>query len=255
MKRLNAVLLALVLPAVARAQISDDPSIVASGRTLIEVDQTFTHDRASGVRSDTFNAGSVLITRGLSPRADVGIGFDGYYRDSTRAGGVTTTTHDWGDLTLRAKYSLWGHDHAEARAGNTALALLPYVKLPLKLGDSGSDLCEGGLIVPFSVELPADCLLVVMTELDFVADAADIHRKPQWIESVVLSRPLGERFSGFVEFYSVLPHADVHPWTAQLNLGLYYCFSTDFSVDAGCAFGLNRDAPDYQPFVGLSYLY
>lgn len=258
MKRLLPLLpLAPVVFACAdlSAQISDDPSIVEAGRTLFEFDHTFTHDRYAGGRTDWVNIGSLLITRGINSRTDVGVGFDGYYRDRTRLGGATTTTHDWGDLTLRAKYSLRGHDREETRPGDTALAVLPYVKLPLKLGDAGSDLCEGGLIVPFSVALSGDWLLGVMTEFDFVADAADRHRRPQWIESVVLSRNFGERTSGYVEFYSVLPHRDVYDWTAQLNVGFYCAFGADLWLDAGCNFGLNNAAPDLQPFVGLSYLY
>lgn len=250
-----ALALSLLLASVARAQLSDDPFIVANGRTQIEIDFTHTHDSDSGVRTASFNAAALLLTHGLNHRTDIGLGFDGYYRDRIRTGGTTTTAHDWGDLTLRAKYSLWGHDNSSPSPGDTAFALLPYVTLPLKTGDYGSELVLGGLILPLAITLPADWSLVLMTEFDAVADTTDRHHKFQWVESVVLSRPFTDKTSAYIEFYSILPAERGLDWQAQANLGFYYAFTDDLCLDLGCNFGLTRAAPDLQTFVGLTYLY
>lgn len=239
--------LALFFTSFARAQLSDDPSIIPTGRTQIEIDFTRTHDRDAGVRTDSFNAAALLLTHGLNARTDFGLGYGGY----THTGNAS---HTWGDLTLRAKYSLRGHDNPEPAPGDTAFALLPYVTLPLKSG-GGSDLVLGGLILPLALTLPADWSLVLMTEFDVVADTADRHRKLQWIESVVLARPFSEKTSGYVEFYSILPFERGTDWQAQANLGFYYAFTDDLCLDLGCNFGLTRAAPDLQTFVGLTYLY
>lgn len=237
------------------AQITDYPVTVPAGRTQFEIDFLHTRDNAAGTRTDSFNASSILITHGLTSRADIGIGFDGYYHDRYKTAGVTTTAHDWGDLTLRAKYSLWGHDKIEHAPGDTAFALLPYVTLPLKAGDYGSDLVLGGLILPLAITLPRDWFLIIMTEFDAIPDTTDRHRKFQWIESFVLERPLSEKTSGYIEFYSILPAERGLDWQAQINLGLYYSFTTDFCLDLGCNFGVTRAAPDAQPFAGLTYVY
>lgn len=246
MNRLALTLFFLFVTA-AHAQISDDPSIIPTGRTQFEVDFTHTHDREAGVRTDSFNAAALLLTHGLNARTDLGLGYGGYTH-------TNNSSHTWGDLTLRAKYSLWGHENPAPAPGDTAFALLPYVTLPLKSG-GGSDLVLGGLILPLALTLPADWSLVVMTEFDAVADATDRHRKLQWIESVVLSRPFTEKTSGYVEFYSVLPFERGTEWQAQANLGFYYAFTDDLCLDLGCNFGLTRAAPDLQTFVGLTYLY
>jgi Putative MetA-pathway of phenol degradation len=242
-----ALTLSLLFATVAHAQISDDPSIVPTGRTQFEIDFTHTHDRDAGVRTDSFNAAALLLTHGLNARTDLGLGYGGYSH-------THNTSHTWGDLTLRAKYSLWGHDNSEPAPGDTAFALLPYVTLPLKSG-GGSDLVLGGLILPLTVTLPADWSLVLMTEFDAVADTTDRHRKLQWIESVVLSRPFTDKTSGYVELYSVLPFERGTDWQAQANLGLNHAFTADLCLDLGCNFGLTRAAPDLQTFVGLTYLY
>jgi hypothetical protein len=236
---------ALFSATVARAQISDDPFIVPDGRTQFEIDFTHTHDR-DGVRTDSFNA-ALLVTHGLNARTDLGLGYGGYTH-------TNHTSHSWGDLTLRAKYSLWGHDNPSPSAGDTAFALLPYVTLPFKSG-GGSDLVLGGLILPLAFTLPADWSLVLMTEFDAVADATDRHRKLQWIESVVFSRPFTDKTGAYLEFYSVLPFERGTDWQAQANLGFYYAFTDALCLDLGCNFGLTRAAPDLQTFVGLTYLY
>ncbi|MBC8041255.1 MAG: transporter [Opitutaceae bacterium] len=239
----------------ANAQISDYPGTVPTGRTQFEIDFAHTRDDNAGTRTDSFNASSILITHGLTARADIGLGFDGYYHDRYKTAGVTTTAHDWGDLTLRAKYSLWGHDNAEPAPGDTAFALLPYVTFPLKAGDYGSDLVLGGLILPLAITLPHDWTLVIMTEFDAIPDTTDRHREFQWIESVVLDRPLSDKTSGYIEFYSLLPAERGLDWQAQVNLGFYYSFTTALCIDVGANFGVTRSAPDLQTFAGLTYLY
>lgn len=251
-------LLIFALCALSRGwgQLSEYPATVPVGRTLLEVDVYHSLYRDAGVRTDYLNAAPVLITHGFNERSDFGLGFDGYYQDRTKTAGTTTTTHDWGDLTLRFKYSLWDRQQTESPPpGATAFTLLPYLKLPLKAGDAGSDLVEGGLILPFSVVLPQAFSLVIMTELDAVADTTDSGHKFQWIESVVLSRTLTEKTSAYLELYSVMPSEAALDWSLQFNIGFYYSFTDDFYLDCGCNFGVTRAAPDLEPFIGLSYLY
>ncbi len=56
-----------------------------------------------------------------------------------------------GDLTARLKINLWGDD-----GGTTAFGLLPYLKFPTSTDSLGNNAVEGGLILPFAVNLPYD---------------------------------------------------------------------------------------------------
>src|SRR5437867_7579307 len=71
----------------------------------------------------------------------------------------------YGDTTARLKYNLWGNDN-----GRSALAVIPYLKLPTSEENIGNHSIEGGLIVPLDVELPADIDLGLTTSFDALRD-------------------------------------------------------------------------------------
>ena len=76
---------------------------------------------------------------------------DSYVRERTRVSpGPATTTDGFGDITTRLKVNLWGND-----GGRTALAIMPFLKVPTASDGLGNDVVEGGIIVPFAFELPA----------------------------------------------------------------------------------------------------
>jgi hypothetical protein len=61
--------------------------------------------------------------------------------------------------SLTTKWNIWGSD-----GGATALALMPFVKLPTNQDDLGNNSVEGGLIVPLRRNC-ADLNVGLMTEL------------------------------------------------------------------------------------------
>ncbi|MFA6285944.1 MAG: transporter [Opitutaceae bacterium] len=231
-----------------RPDQTESPYTVDAGHWQIELDfATYTLDRDAGVRTETWNVAPVNVKLGLTNTTDLQVMFDSYSRESVRTGGATTTTKDWGDLTLRLKHNLWGND-----GGDTALALMPFVKIPLDTGDTGNDLLEGGLIVPLSVSLPAGWGMGLMTELDAVTDAAGNDLHAEWVNTVTFSHDLTSRLGGYVEFVSVHSAESGADWVAQFDAGLTYAVSDDIQLDGGCNFGLTRSAPDVQPFLGVS---
>lgn len=234
-----------------RPDQTESPYTVDAGHWQVELDFfNTTLDRAAGTRTTAFNVAPINLKVGLTNRADLQFIFDSYSRERVRAAGLTTTTRDWGDLTLRLKINLWGND-----GGDTAFALMPFVKLPLRLGDTGNDLVEGGLIVPLTFSLPGGCGLGLMTELDWFADDTGRRRRAAWINTVTLSRDLTKKLGGYAEFFSSVTNERGAPWVGQFDLGLTYAVTPDVQLDAGCNFGLTRSAPDLQPFVGLSVRY
>ena len=76
-----------------------------------------------------------------------------------------TAAKDSATCEIRLKHNLWGNDD-----GSTALAVMPFIKLPTANGDLGNGEFEGGLIVPFGFEGPAGWACAVMAELDLEAD-------------------------------------------------------------------------------------
>ena len=234
-----------------RPDQTESPYTVDAGHWQVELDFfNYTRDREDGVRTETFNIAPVNVKLGLTNDTDIQFVFDSYSRERVRTGGVTTTTRDWGDLTIRVKHNFWGND-----GGDTVFATMPFVKIPLKIGDAGNDLVEGGLILPLAVALPGGWGLGLMTEFDILADADGRGRHFEWVNSITFSRDLTSRLGGYVEFFSVHSYEDGTEWMAQADVGLTYALTDDVQLDAGCNFGVTRNAPDVQPFLGLTVRY
>jgi len=234
-----------------RPDQTESPYSVDAGHWQIEFDfANYTHDDEGGVRTDTLNVSPVNVKLGLTNSTDIQFVFDSYSRERVRAAGTTTTTRDWGDLTIRVKHNIWGND-----GGDTAFAAMPFVKVPLQIGDAGNDLVEGGLILPLAVSLPRGWGMGLMTEFDLLADQTGNDRHLEWINTITFSHDITSQLGGYVEFVSVHSYENGNDWIAQADLGLTYAINADTQLDAGCNFGVTREAPDVQPFLGLTLRY
>jgi hypothetical protein len=234
-----------------RPDQTESPYTVDAGHWQIEFDfANYTYDHDAGVRTNTLNIAPVNIKLGLTHDTDIQFIFDSYTRERVRTAGVTTTTRDWGDLTVRLKYNIWGNDR-----GDTAFAVMPFVKVPLKLGDAGNDLVEAGLILPLAIALPDGWGLGLMTEFDLIADSSGNERHLEWVNSITFSHDITSRLGGYVEFFSSHSYESGTEWMAQADLGLTYAINADTQLDCGCNFGVTRNAPDVQPFIGLTLRY
>jgi hypothetical protein len=234
-----------------RPDQTESPYSVDAGHWQIEFDfANYTYDHEAGVRTDTLNVSPVNVKLGLTNATDIQFVFDSYSRERVRTGGTTTTTRDWGDLTIRVKHNIWGND-----GGDTAFAAMPFVKVPLQIGDAGNDLVEGGLILPLAVSLPRGWGMGLMTEFDLLADQTGNDRHLEWINTITFSHDITSQLGGYVEFVSAHSYENGNDWIAQVDLGLTYAINADTQLDAGCNFGATREAPDVQPFLGLTLRY
>ena len=42
-------------------------------------------------------------------------------------------------------------------------------------------------------------------------------------------------------------------WQGQFDVGFTYAVNDNTQLDIGCNFGVTRSAPDFNPFIGLSF--
>lgn len=199
---------------------------------------------ADGTRGDAFGFGETNVRIGLTRRLEADIVIEPYGtaregRGEPRRGGV-------GALTLRAKLNFFGND-----GGATALALLPFVVIPLdRSGPIGPADTEYGVLLPFAIEIDERFSLGLNAGLNL--------RRPEpgrsYRASVPLTASLGVAASATVGAYYELAAelADGAGDTLSLNTGLTWRVRDNLQLDTGIGFGLTGASDRVAPFLGAS---
>ena len=244
-----AVFPALLLAAASPAAVSlrelstDRPDTTESARSVdaghfqfeLEI-AAWEHD--GGTR--TLNLGELNLKAGLDDSTDLQLVLPRFSRTS---GGP----EEFGDIELRLKRNLWGNDD-----GPTALAVMPFVKIPTAAHDLGNGKWEGGFIVPFAFSLPAGWESAVMTEIDLAADETGNGYHAVFVNSITASHGLTESTAFFVELVSVLSAESGADDEAYFNAGLTWAVRPQWQVDGGIRTGLASASTDFTPFLGFS---
>ena len=165
-----------------------------------------------------------------------------------RRTGARDTERGFGDFILRSKINLWGND-----GGDTAFALMPYVKFPTAGHDLGNDAFEGGLIAPFALALPAGWGMGLMTQLDINEDGDAHGHHPEFVNTVTFAHDIVGNLGGYVEFFSLVSTDDDADWVGTVDLGLTYGLNENIQLDAGINIGVTRSADDLNPFLGITW--
>ena len=157
------------------------------------------------------------------------------------------TISGFGEFQTRVKVNLWGND-----GGKTAMAIMPFIKWPLAESDLRNGKTEGGIILPWAVELPAQWGLGGIVEFDFVSDGGG-GRDTEYFNTIALSRDIVGDLGAYVEFAALLTPGNGESWQGQVDLGFTYALNKNTQFDFGCNFGVTEAAPDFNPFIGFSW--
>jgi hypothetical protein len=153
----------------------------------------------------------------------------------------------YGDTEVRFKYNLWGND-----GGETAMALMPFVKIPTARADLGNGDIEGGLIAPFAFSAPGDWSCAVMGEVDLVADEDGSGYFLVGLASATASHAITEDTAGFLEIVGIFAAEKSNDIEAYFNTGMTWAITETSQLDGGVRVGLTSASTDLIPFIGLS---
>lgn len=238
-----------------RPDKTESPYTVDAGHYQVEMDLVnYAYDRHNpdhtATRVDSFSLAPINFKVGLLNNVDVQFVVETYnhVREKDLSTGTVIKRRGFGDVTTRVKWNLWGNDN-----GDTALALMPWIKLPTNQDGLGNDAVEGGLIVPLAVSLPAGWGMGLMTEVDFLERSTGSGYEAEFINSITFAHDIIGDLGGYVEFFSAVNTESSADWVGTVDLGLTYAVNENVQLDGGVNLGVTRAADDINPFIGVSW--
>jgi hypothetical protein len=235
-----------------RPDTTESPYTVDAGHLQIEtsfVDWTVDKPKGTSQRTTRRSFGSTLFILGVLDDLDVELGLTPNARERTedRSDGSVADDAGFGDTLLRVKLNLWGND-----GGDSAFAVMPYVKFPTAADPLGNNHVEGGLILPLGVGLPGEFGLGLMAEVDIVRNDANTRHVGDLLHTVTLGHDIVGALAGFVEYAGQQRLSGTARYRATFNAGLTYGVTDNLQLDAGLGVGLNDAADDLRLFTGFA---
>ena len=227
---------------------SNVPYTVDAGHFQYETDLVnYTHQVSGSTHIDTLLVPNPTFKVGLTNNVDleVNVPFAGVH---TFGSGPATTLWGIGDTFVRSKINLWGND-----GGNTAGAVIPYVKAPSAPIGIGNGAVEGGLIGPVALNLPNSFVLVLVPEIDVLKNSADNDRHGNYVFDVNLSREVIKNVTAYVELWSDYNADPTQKATLMsFDTAVAWVVVPNVQLDVGANFGLTSATPAVQVYAGLS---
>jgi hypothetical protein len=226
---------------------------VDAGHFQLEMDianytRTRINDGTENTKTESYGVAPFNFKYGLTDSIDLQVLVDTFttQRTTDYVAGTRSTISGFGDITVRTKFNVWGND-----GGQTALAVMPFIKLPTAANGLGNGKVEGGVIVPLAVELPHGFGLGLMTEVDLVHNGVDY--RPEFINSVTVGTDLTEKLGMYVEFFTARSTGAGAAWSNTADVGFTYALTDNIQLDAGVNLGVTQAADDVNTFVGISF--
>lgn len=177
-----------------RPDTTESPYTVDAG--AVQLEMSF-FDYVKNGDTNAWTVAPLNLKIGLLNNTDIQFVLDPYVRIDEDDG---DTLDGFGDFQIRLKINMWGNDQ-----GRTALAVMPFVKFPTASDELSNDHVEGGIIVPFAIDLTEQLGLGLMFETDFVWDEDDDSYDADFIGTAVLGVDLTGGLGWYLE--GVMSHS------------------------------------------------
>lgn len=169
----------------------------------------------------------------------------------SRNGGGRSRGFGFGDVLLGGKVNVFGND-----GGDQALGAIGFVKLPTAGRGLGNNMVEYTLNLPFTTTLPRGFSLTVEPAIGLLRNLYKQGYQADYQILVNLNHPIiGEAVTAALELaldfpgdHNIGPRHTVDP-------SLQWLVTPNLQLDAGIYIGLTKAAPDWNPYVGISFRY
>ena len=242
------------------------PITLDAGHFLIDVDVlNFGLDNSTldSVRERSFEIAPFSFKLGLLDKLDATFSFSPYSIEKYKNGrpnqrlpnGVFKkndpfkfTDKGFGDIEFSLKYNLWGNDD-----GDTAFAVAPFLKIPTNQGGLDNKYFEGGVLLPFTADLPKDWSLDFTTGLEIRHDIEGSGYHAELSNSLGFSHPITSKLDGSVNFNSLATTDRKEKWKGSVGLGLTYEITRNLLFSSDVDFGVSKAAQDFTASAGFAF--
>lgn len=202
------------------------------------------------VRTDEVMFSELTVRFGVTSTAEVQVAWDGYgiLVADDRIGGSTTSTGGAGDMRIAIRQSLRNPD-----GSGLALAVMPYVSLPIGSKDFTAGDWGAGFVVPVSLDLGNGLSLAVTPEIDAAVNSSGDGRHLAFGSAAGLTQSFTQSLSASLEV-QVMRDQDPagHATEALASLSFGWKPQDNMQFDTGIVVGLTSASPDAEVYGGLS---
>ena len=229
-----------------RPDTTESPFTIDAGHLQFET-TLFGYARAPrdqlGTAAEDFEFATTNMRIGVTPSVELDIAVRPF--GITDPGGSGARTAGVGAVDLRAKINLWGND-----GGGSALALLPYVSIPVQRRDVAESLApDFGLLVPLALDLGGRFGLGLNAGINARVDEPGSGYRLHGIATASLAVSWSDAIGSYFEIAGDAGNGLV---STSLNTGITWQVSDRLQLDTGTQFGVTGDAPRFAPFIGFS---
>jgi len=241
-------LLALLGASPAFAQSTQVPETVAPGRILVEMDALlFEFDQEDDTKTTAIGAALTVLTVGLTDTWDIQVAADAFLSQKVTTSGLGDRSSGIGDIYVRTKWRF-----LDGGGTGVSAALLPYVKFPTGSGAVSNGSVEGGIIVPWQMNLANRLSVNANAGVDLVRNDADDGYDTNWGGSASFSLPLISSFDAYGETL-LAKSSGGSRFDGRLGGGVLFHIHDLMWWDFAAYRGISRGASDWTTVVRFNF--
>lgn len=169
----------------------------------------------------------------------------------SRDGGRTSRVYGFGDVLLGGKVNFFGND-----GGDQAFGAIGFIKVPTAVRGLGNNMVEYSLNLPFTTALPNNFSLTVEPAVGVIRNLTKQGYQGDWQLLINLNYPIiGETVTAAIELALDYPSDHNIGPRHTIDPSLQWLLTPNLQLDVGVYIGLTKAAPDWNPYVGVSYRY
>ncbi len=169
----------------------------------------------------------------------------------SRNGAGVLRAHGFGDILLGGKVNIFGND-----GGDQALGAIGFIKVPTAAGGLGNNMIEYMLNIPFTTALHNKFSLTVEPAVALLRNQNNQGYQGDYQMLINLNRPIiGDVVTAAIELALDFPGDHNIGPRHTIDPSLQWLVTPNLQLDVGVYIGLTKAAPDWNPYVGISFRY